>query len=137
MRLIDVEQTYICQCNKHRDILEKYAANKNDTFKDLLKYYKDIQLMIINTPAYGVSGVNKMLNELTNAVNATRNHEKKGKTSAHAHANKILNLIRMKGNEEADFRYKGNYKLEPVIPISELDKMIAELEANENNTLFN
>lgn len=139
MKLIDVEQTYICQCNKHKDTLERYAANKNDTYTDLLKYYKDIQLILRNTPAYGVSGVNKMMNELKHAIEATRDNAKKGKTSAHAHANKILNLIKMIGNDEADCKYKGNYKLESPIPIEELDKMIAELEdaKEENNTLLN
>ena len=67
MQLKDLETTFVCQLGKpqNRKILEDYRNRRDSSGKELAKYYKDIFNMLTDTPAFGVSGVNKMLNELT------------------------------------------------------------------------
>ena len=99
MKFKDVEQTFVCQFSKPQNkvMLEGYVARRDKSGAELARYYMDIIGALANTPAWGVSGVNKMVNELTAAVRATLANEKKGKTSAYAHANKLLNYIKRFG----------------------------------------
>ena len=125
MKLNETITTYICQLNKpeNRAMLEGYKARKNKSGEELACYYKDVIEALKHTPAWGISGVNKMVNELTVAVRATLNKEKKGKTSAYAHASKLLRTIDFYGNEKAISRYNGNYKLKPLLTDSELSEL--------------
>jgi hypothetical protein len=127
MKLKYIETTYVCQLNKpeNKAMLESYRDRKDSSPKELAHYYRDVVNALYNTPAFGVSGVNKMLNELTMSVRATLNKAKKGKTSAYAHANKLLSTIKRFGDTHVSPHYDGNYKLYPLLTESEL----IELEA--------
>jgi hypothetical protein len=125
MKLKDVEQTFVCQFSKpqNKKMLEGYVARRDRSGAELARYYADIVGVLVNTPAWGVSGVNKMVNELTASVRATLVKAKKGKTSAYAHANKMLNYIEHFGNEPAEAKYAGNYKLAALLSVEELEQL--------------
>ena len=125
MKLNNTPETYICQLNKpeNRKMLEHYAATKDKSSKTLVQYYKDLTNALIDTPAWGISGVNKMINELTIAVYATLYKEKEGKTSAYAHARRLLRTIDHFGKREAEAFYKGSYRLKPLITEAEFDEL--------------
>lgn len=125
MKFKDLETTFICQLNKpqNRAILEGYKNRRDSSGKELARYYIDVFNMLIGTPAFGVSGVNKMLNELTAKVKATLNRERRGKTTAWAHAGVLLNQINYFGNEEAKAKYCGRHKLVPMLSAEELDQL--------------
>jgi hypothetical protein len=127
MKFNQVETTYICQFSKpqNRAMLEGYKARRDKSGAELSRYYKDVLNVLKDTPAYGVSGVNKMLNELTAGVRATLNNEKRGKISAYAHANKLLYQLDYFGNNEAEARYKGRYELAPLLTNEELYRLEA------------
>ena len=120
MKFRDVETTYICQLNKNRKMLEAYKERRDKSGKELAKYYADVIDCLVGTPAWGVSGVNKMLNELTTSVRATLNKAKSGKTSAYAHATRMLRMIDYYGNKTATAYFAGNYKLQELLSAEEL-----------------
>ena len=127
MRFTEVESTYICQLNKpeNRAMLEGYKERKDKSYAELARYYKDIFKALYGTPAWGVSGVNKMFNGLTGNLRAVLYREKKGKTSAYAHAAKLLRDIDYFGRKEANPKYHGNYKLAPMLSNKELIELAA------------
>jgi hypothetical protein len=122
MKFKHVETTYICQFSKpeNKAVLESYRDRKDKSGKELANYYLDIIRILETTPAWGVSGVNKMINELTDKVRATLKKEKRGKTSAYAHANKLLRDVDYFSNNEATAYYNGRYKLAPLLNVEEL-----------------
>ena len=120
MKFKDVETTFVCQLNKNRKMLEAYKARRDKSGKELAHYYADIIDCLVGTPAWGVSGVNKMVNELTNNVRATLNKAKSGKTSAYAHANKMLNYINRYASKEVEPHWNGNHKLQELLTAEEL-----------------
>ena len=117
MKFIRVEKTFICQFGKaaNKKMLKEYKDRRDGSIEELVRYYKDVVRVLRDTPAWGVSGVNKMINELTASVRATLNNEKRGKTSAYAHANRLLWYIKEFGHKEAYPTYNGRYKLNPII----------------------
>lgn len=127
MKFKDVENTFICQLGKPeaRRMLEVYRDRKDKSPEELISYYNDITNTLKNTPAWGVSGVNKMINEFTESVRATLTRAKKGKTSAPAHAAKMIRYIDFYGNETATARYCGRYKLMPLITEEEFQQLLA------------
>jgi hypothetical protein len=127
MKFNEVESTWIKQLGmpENRKVLEEFKARKAKSPEELIRYYRFIIKALEGTPAWGVSGVNKMINELTDAVRATINHAKRGKSSAPAHTNKLLSIIDFYHNEEAVSRYCGNYKLRPLLSIEELQSFLA------------
>ena len=127
MKLKDVPTTYICQLNKpeNKSVLKDFRDRKDYGCEELVNYYKFIVMTLAVTPAWGVSGVNKMVNDLTNSLRAVKAHARKGKTSAPAHANKLLGIIKEFGNKEAVARYCGNYKLQPLLTEEELAEIAA------------
>jgi hypothetical protein len=122
-----VEATYICQLNKpeNRKMLEEYKARKDGSKEELARYYKDVVNALRGTPAWGVSGVNKMINDLTEKVRATFIGAKRGKTSAFAHSGKMLRDIEYFGETEAKASYNGFHKLLPIITDEELERLAA------------
>lgn len=128
MKLNEVEQTYICQFSKpyNKAMLEGYKMRRDKSGAELARYYMDVIRALEGTPAFGVSGVNKMLNELTTKVRATLNKEKRGKTSAYAHAGQLLYQLEYFGQQEADPKHSRRLKLEPLLSVEELAKL-AEL----------
>lgn len=125
MKLNQLETTYICQFSKPQNMtmLEGYRERRDNSKTELAHYYEDVIEVLKDTKAWGVSGVNKMLNELTKSVRATINKEKKGKTSAFAHAAKLLNTIKYYGNTEARPSYTERCALLPLITKEELSKL--------------
>ena len=122
MKFNQVENTYICQFSKpeNRKMLEGYKLRRDKSGAELARYYRDVVKALSDTPAFGVSGVNKMLNDLTDKVRATLVGAKKGKTSAYAHAGWLLNQLDYFGNEDARACYKGRYKLAHLLTAEEL-----------------
>lgn len=107
MKIIELESTYLCQINKpeNRAILEEFIRRRDSSGAELVRYYLALTNMLRNTPAWGRPGVIAMLNELCAAMRAVLNHEKRGKTTAYAHANKLLNKLKYFANQEVSGRY--------------------------------
>lgn len=128
MKFYEVEQTWICQLGKtvNRAMLQSYIDRNDKSVEELVRFYFDVIGAIKNTPAWGVSGVNKKINELTDIVRATVSRAKKGKSSAPAQAKKLLNHIDFRCNEEAEARYNGRHKLQPLFTIEEFQQIISE-----------
>ncbi len=126
MKFCEVETTFICQLGKPeaRKMLESYKDRKDKSFEELVHYYHDIINTLRDTPAWGVSGVNKMINELSASGLATLTKAKKGKTSAYAHAGKLLAIIDFYGNTEAEARYCGRHYLKHVFTEAELTHLL-------------
>ncbi len=126
MKFNEVERTWIKQLgmSENRKVLEEFKARKNKSFEELARYYRFVIGALRSTPAWGVSGVNKMVNDLTASVIATLTKAKKGKTSAYAHAGKLLAIIDFYGNTEAEARYCGNYKLGHILTEVELNQLL-------------
>ena len=103
MKNNEVPQMWICQMNKHdnKEFLKEVAERKDSSCEELVRYYKELIRRLINTPAWGVNGVNKMVNELRGSVIAKLANAKKGKTTAWAHAKKLLNRISDYGEQDA------------------------------------
>jgi hypothetical protein len=126
MKFSQLETTFICQFNKpqNRAMLEEYVARKDKSYEESIRYYLDVTKALKGTPAWGVSGVNKMLNELTAATVATLTKAKKGKTTAYAHAAKLLRYINFYSNQEVEAKYNGRHKLEHVLTEAELNQLM-------------
>ena len=128
MKFCEVEQTWICQLGKatNRAMLEGYRDRKDKSPEEFVRFYFDVINALKDTPAWGVSGVNRKVNELTDLVHATIKHAKKGKSSAPAQANKILNHIDFRCNDEAEAKYNGSYVLKPLITREEIQQLFSE-----------
>jgi hypothetical protein len=126
MKFYEVEQTWICQLGKtvNRTMLESYIDRNDKSQEEFVRFYFDVIKALKNTPAWGVSGVNKMINELTDSVRATVSRAKKGKSSAPAQAKKLLNHIDFRCNEEAEAKYNGRHKLQPLLTVEELNQLL-------------
>jgi hypothetical protein len=126
MKFNQVEATYICQLNKptNRAMLEGYRDRKDKSVEELVRYYRDVISALVDTPAYGVSGVNEMLNKLTAGVRATLTKAKRGKISAPAHARALLGTVDFYSEKEATPRNKGIHKLEPLLTDEELQRLL-------------
>lgn len=126
MKFYEVENTFVCQLGKvqNRTMLEAYRDRKDRSPEEFVRYYIDVINALVKTPAWGVSGVNKMVNALTDSVRATINHAKNGKSSAPAHAASMLRYIDFYGSQEAEARYCGRYKLKPLITEEELQQFL-------------
>lgn len=125
MKLKEVETTYICQLNKpkNRAVLESFRDSGDRSPKRLAQCYRFLVETLSPTPAWGISGVNKMMNETTACVRATLNKAKKGKTSAPALARKLLSIIDYCGDDIAVNKYRGRYKLDPILTTEELEAL--------------
>lgn len=133
MTFKEVQTTWVCQLNKPetRAMLERYRDNKDRSLHNLINYYRDIISALKDTPAWGVSGVNKIVNKLTDHVRATAEKAKAGKTSAYAHAGKLLNDIdHWKDLECESNEFVRTHWLKPIITEEELQQL--ELLALEN-----
>jgi hypothetical protein len=121
-----VERTFICQLSKpeNKAFLKEVAARKDSSCLEFVRYYKGLISRLIDTPAWGVSGVNEMINELRASVIAKLTNAKNGKTTAWAHANKLLRCIDRFANKEAKPCYNGNHKLIPPLTDEELLKLL-------------
>ena len=128
MFLSQIESTYICQLSKpqNKKVLEEYSAHRDKSGAELANYYKDIINMLYGTPAWNVSGVNKMINELTGHVRATLNRAKKGKTTAYAQANIMLGKLKEFEHQEAHKIYEPRQNLCPLLTVDELMELAAQ-----------
>ena len=130
MIFTQVENTFICQLNKpdNKKFLMDYAVRRDSSCVELVRYYKDIISRLSGTPAWGVSGVNKMVNELRDSVVAKLTNAKKGKTTAWAHAKKMLAYIEHFGEQEAKPYYKEKCVLVPPLTDEELLELLLKAE---------
>lgn len=126
MKFYELESTFVCQLGKeqNRTMLEAYKDRKDKSTEEFVRYYLDVINALAKTPAWGVSGVNKMINELTASVRATINHAKNGKSSAPAHAASMLRYIDRFSNAEAEARYCSRHKLQPLLTEEELQQFL-------------
>lgn len=127
MKFKHVKSTYICQLSKpeNKAMLEGYKNRKDKSKQELARYYRDVVRALKGTPAWGVSGVNKMINDLTEKTRATFVGAKRGKVSAYAHAGWLLNQLKFFGDEEARVRYNERCPLTPIITDEELEQLAA------------
>ena len=125
MKFSQVETTWVYQLNKpeNRTVLEGYKSRKRKSGKELSSYYRDVISMLQNTEAWGVSGVNKFVNELSDKVRATLTKAKNGKTSAYAHARTTLAKIDEFKNKSCKPTYRGRYVLKPLVTEAELQAL--------------
>jgi len=133
MKLKDCPSTYICQFSKSvaNEELMRYKERRDSSTEELVRYYSFVINTLKHTPAWNVSGVNKMVNDLTDRVRAKLNGaNRKGTTTAFAHAGKILYIIETFGEKDSSStpRYRGHYKLKPIITEEEINDLLASLE---------
>lgn len=128
MKLIETEKTWICQLGKpeNKKVLEEFKARRDGSPEESVRYYQFIRDALEGTPAWKVSGVNKMFNELTAGTIAKLTNAKSGKTSAFSHANSLLNSINYHGNDEAKPVRKENFKLGRVLSDLELSQLLEQ-----------
>ena len=131
MKYIEIEGTFISQLAKdqNRAMLEAYRDRDDKSPEELIRYYKDIINTLKDTPAWGVSGVNDMINKLTDRVRATLTHAKNGKTSAPAQAKSMLRYIDYFGDREVSGRGGQRCKLNPIITEEELQQLLSGVAA--------
>ena len=127
MKFTSIKTTWICQLNKpeNKKVLEDYKNRKDKSPEELTRYYIDVVNMLKDTPAWGVYGVNDMINKLTDAVIATLTKAKKGKTSAYAHAGLLLNTIKYFKTKNAIPKDNGPCSLKHVLSETELNELLA------------
>ena len=130
MKNNEVPQMWICQMNKpdNKAFLKEVAERKDSSCEELVRYYKEIIRRLINTPAWGVNGVNKMVNELRGSVIAKLTNAKKGKTTAWAHAKKLLNRISDYGEQDAAPCYRVKCNLIPPLTDEELLELLLKVD---------
>ena len=130
MTFTQVESTFICQLNKpdNKKFLTDFALRRDSSGTELVRYYKELIGRLMCTPAWGVNGVNKMVNELRASVVAKLTNAKKGKTTAWAHAKKMLAYIEHFGEQEAKPYYKEKCVLVPPLTDEELLELLLKAE---------
>ena len=130
MTFTQVENTFICQLNKpnNKEFLKDFVARRDSSCTELVRYYKEIISRLSCTPAWGVNGVNKMVNELRDSVVAKLTNAKKGKTTAWAHAKKMLAYIERFGEQEVKPYYKEKCVLIPPLTDEELLELLLKAE---------
>lgn len=130
MTFTQVEKTFICQLNKpdNKKFLLEVATRRDSSCTELVRYYKEIISRLSCTPAWGVSGVNKMVNELRASVVAKLTNAKKGKTTAWAHAKKMLAYIEHFGDNRAKPYCKEKHELIPTLTDEELLELLLRAE---------
>jgi hypothetical protein len=127
MKFYEVERTWICQLGKapNRKMLKGYVDRNDKSVEEFVRFYLDVISALKDTPAWGVSGVNKMVNKLTGHVRAAINHAKTGKSSAPAQAKRLISNIDFHANEEA--KAIGGYRhvLKPLLTSEEIQQALA------------
>lgn len=126
MKYRHVEQTYICQLGKpaaYRQ-LKSFARSSDKSIEEYARFYKFVRDTLLHTPAWGVTGVNKLVNKLSSSIRATANHEKTGKSSAPAQAKKLKSMVDYFANLECEAYYNGRCALEDVLSDAELDALV-------------
>lgn len=126
LKLCEVPTTWIHWLSKpeNMDRLVEYANCGDKSPAKLGECYTFLVCTLQPTPAWNVSGVNKMINEVGDGAIAVLERRKKGKTSAPAVAKKLLASIKWYGQTKADPHYYGNYKLRLLTP-QQLDALAA------------
>lgn len=104
-----LDTTWMYHFNKpeNRVVLEEFRANKDYGLAAYIRLVEFVYETLYGTNAWNVSGVNKLLNKLTDSLIAKANKAKNGKSSAPAMARYMLDTIDKKGNEPAVNGYYG------------------------------
>lgn len=126
MLMKDVDRTWIHWLGlpENKEILKGFKNRKDKSIEEYARFILFLFDTLIDTPAYGVAGVNEMLNEQTHMFAATRDQAKRGKSSASAQANTLLYKISYFENEEAKPHY-NRCKLNLSVTREELQQFLA------------
>lgn len=123
MKFKDIEGTYICQLNKpaNRAMLEYYKQQRTKSPALWADFWRDLVAALINTPAWDVSGVNKMLMEAAGIMHAHLVGAKKNRISVYAFAGQLLYKIDSYKDQEAPKCFSPRtYKWPPVVTEEDL-----------------
>ena len=105
--------TYTYELNKpaNRLVLKAYIDYKDKSPGVFARYTLWLFSVLKGTPAWNKPGTNKMLNEVLTKVRATLANDKRGKSSAYAHAGYLLNKINYLVEQEAHMWNPGKCEL--------------------------
>ena len=125
--LTDLAGTYVGQLNKptNKATLEWYVKEGDRSPHTFASYYFWLIGALQDTPAWGKPKTITMVNELTRSVRATLTGAKTGKSSAPAHANKMLNKIAWCSKKPATGNTWGTEELEPLLKPDEVERLLA------------
>lgn len=118
----DIEGMYLTQLGKPNNYarLKAYMEDKDKSGAKFAQYTLDLFDMLRGTAAWGKPGTNKMLNEVLKHARAIMNKAKTGKTSAHAHASKLISSINYHKNKQASVNHWTPVMLLPELSEEEL-----------------
>lgn len=128
LTLTQVKTTYTGQLSKPENfkMLQDTVAAGDKSPEAFAKYYFQIIQALRNTPAWNMPKTNEMINDLTFKVKATlAGAKKKGKSSAVAHANTLINKIEWCSKTEAKGVSWHRIPLEPLLTQEEVEVLIA------------
>jgi hypothetical protein len=130
LKLCQIPSTWIYHFCKPENLkkLEGFAANKKDDVEDFVNFYYWVISVLEGTPAWGVSGVNRKINEITDALYATLTNAKNGTSSAHGQAGKLLNIIKFHKDKIAT--PKSTYdrcELKPLLTNEEINELLCNM----------
>lgn len=111
--------TLVCQLNKpeNRVMLEGYIHRKNYSPKELANFCRDLVKALKGTPAWGISGCNRIVNDAWEAARAVLDKGKDSKVSAPDIANKLLGTVdRYKDQKCTNTRGTKYYKTDWLVP---------------------
>lgn len=128
MTMTQVPGTYVGQLSRPENLamLKAYAQSKDKSPVLLVQYYRDIVNALKGTPAWDKPKTNQMINELTYSVRATIAGEKKGRTSAGAHARRMLNKIEYCSKMPARGNAWKVCPLEPILTDEEIEAYLRQ-----------
>lgn len=123
MKFKDIEKTYICQLNKpaNRAMLEYYKQQRTKSQALWADFWRDLVAALIDTPAWNVSGVNKMLMEVSEIIRAHLTGAKKNRISVYAFAGQLLHKIDLYKDREAPKGFfQRTHRCPPVVTEDDL-----------------
>ena len=107
--------------------LEAFGTNKVKGLEPLQEFYRWCISVVEGTPAWNISGVNEMINAITDSIIAQATNAKTGKKSAYRLANDMLNTINYHYDRPAYNNWKPHVELKPILT----DEMIQQLLSEE------
>lgn len=125
MMYIEVDALYLAQLNKPENYakLEAYRDDKDKSGAKFAQYTVDLFNMLRDTPAWEKPGTNEMLNEVLSYARAIMTKAKKGKTSAFAHAGRLIRSIDYHKYQQVYASYTPKVKLLPELSEEELQQL--------------
>lgn len=121
----NIEQTYICQFCKPQNFetLKRFAESTDKSPAATIEYYGWVRDVLMNSKAWGISGVNGFFNKLTEQVVGALTHKGRRRTTAGTHARATLATVERFKDKDCVARYAGHYALGPVYSNEELESL--------------